>query len=540
MIYLGKQHPFGLKQFKEALYGEKSLQLCPQAAERLNETRAFVDHLLKNNIKVYGLTTGFADLRHQAVDPLRASQLSYNLIQSHDAGIGAPLSRKVTLGAMIVRASSLAKGHSGFQLSSLETLLAMIDEEIIPLVPKTGSLGASGDLAFLARMGRAMMGDDVPVWYKDSITSAKKALHQAGIKPFCPKAKEGLAVTNGTSFMISALAIAYLELILEFENILAMQGLFLNSIAAIDAAFNACMQQVRGQKGQTQVAKILSRHFQNSPFIDFVGVQDDYCIRCLPQLLGPKMELVLEQKAKIQNELNAVTDNPLLFKEEEISSDVSLERILHFSGQRWAVLSGGNFHGECITTICDVICGANAKIALTLERQITYMLNPYRNRKQLPAYLIANSQDIGLLSGYMITQYTANALAQKICQLAIPTAIFNITSANESEDVVSYGATAVERLREQIKLLKEFNAIYLCVSLQAYAIARMQKIQANKIVPSSLLAEQLFQYALAHTGDEYPYVQDQSFDIRYQKAALLLSSGAMGQLINHPLSNEFE
>lgn len=536
MISLGKRYSFGLKEFKEAVYGKKQICLCSSAIQRLEETRLFIDHLLANNVKVYGLTTGFADLRHQSVDPEQAAQLSTNLIESHDAGIGSSLDYNTILGAMIVRASSLAKGHSGFQVSSLKTLLAMIHHKIIPLVPKTGSLGASGDLAYLARISRAMMGAEVPVWFKGSLTTAAAALQEAKISPFVPLAKEGLAMTNGTSFMTSSLALAYLQELHELENILAMQGLFLNSIGAIDAAFNDCIQEVRHQTGQRNVAKILSEHFVNSSFIDLIGVQDDYCIRCLPQIFGSKIEVILEQYRKIEGELDAVTDNPLLFKENEISGDVALQRILFFEGERWVVLSGGNFHGEVLTTISDIICAANAKIALTLERQITYMLNPFRNKNRLPTYLIPHSSEIGLSSGYMITQYTANALAQKIAQFGIPTSIFNITSANESEDVVSYGATAVERLLQQIQLLKELNVIYLCVSLQAYAIAREKKIKEGSTIHPELLAERVFQLARSCDGETYPFTKDQNFEKRYQNASQLLATDQLRQIIAFPLA----
>lgn len=535
MIYLGKGHPFGFKQFYAALLERKKLVISEETAARLNATRAFVNHLLSNNIKVYGITTGFADLRHQSIAPECAAKLSCNLIESHDAGIGETLPKDLILGAMIVRASSLAKGYSGFQLSSLQTLLSMIEKGIIPHVPKTASLGASGDLAFLARVGRAMMGKDVPVWYKGSTVLASEALKDSGIPVFEPQAKEGLAMTNGTAFMIAGLAIGYMDLINALENILALQGLFLNSVGAIDAAFNECMQEVRKQSGQSMIAKTLSAHFTDSPFIDFSGIQDDYCIRCLPQLLGSKIEAIIEQRDKIEIELDAVTDNPLIFRAEEISADVHKSRVHTFENESWVILSGGNFHGECITTVCDIIASANAKIALTLERQITYMLNPFRNKSKLPTYLIPNASDVGMCSGYMIAQYTANALTQKITQLGTPTGIFNITSANESEDIVSYGATAVERLLEQIALIKQLNTIYCCVALQAYALTREKALAQGKTIPATLLAEQLFTIAIS-SGMMYPSLNDKSFEIRYAEAEKLLSSKALGTLMGNPLS----
>ncbi len=525
MINFGKGHAFTLKNLESIIYGSAPVGIADDARPRLRETRTFVAHLLKNNIKVYGLTTGFADLRNQAINPAQAAMLSCNLMESHDAGIGAYLSDEIVVGAMAARASSLAQGHSAIQEATLDTLVAMINARIIPLIPKTGSLGASGDLAFLARMGRAMQGTDAPVTYRGQVMTSAEALRLAKIRPFVPEAKEGLAITNGTSFMVSMIGIAYLREVRILDNLLVLQGLFLNAVGAIDAAFNSCIQDVRGQTGQLLVAKMLSRHFRHSSHIDRTGVQDDYCIRCLPQILGPKLETILEQYPKIQRELNAVTDNPLFFKGDEISEDVDRSRLIEFQGDRWAILSGGNFHGECITAVADAIAASNAKIALTLERQIAYMLNPHRNKGRLPCYLIKDTANAGLLSGYMITQYAANALAQKIAQLGTPTAIFNITSANESEDIVSYGATAAERLLEQVGLLEELMAIYLSVSVQAYSLVRTVEH------PESL-SEVVFQFIQAESGNCYPFTKEENFDGRYKLAQYILTSGALPTLAN--------
>jgi histidine ammonia-lyase len=289
MLSIGKKHKFDLVSFRDVVFGNKAISICPDAIKELQETRKFIEHLLKKGDVVYGVTTGFADLRKQKVDAEQAAQLSLNLIESHDAGIGAPLPFEVTLGAMAARASSLAKGNSGFQPESLDTLVQMINHRIVPQVPKTGSLGASGDLAFLSRLARAMMGEEVPVWYKKETMSAKEALEKTNIPKFIPKAKEGLAVTNGTSFMISMLSLAYLQELNALENILAMQGLFFQAIEATPNAFFSSIHRVRDHFGQTLVAKILAKHLENSPFSDPSKVQDDYCIRCAPQIFGPKI-----------------------------------------------------------------------------------------------------------------------------------------------------------------------------------------------------------------------------------------------------------
>jgi histidine ammonia-lyase len=384
------------------------------------------------------------------------------------------------------------------------------------------------------------MGDDVPVWYKNKTISAKKALQTAKIQPFKPTAKEGLAVTNGTSFIISMLSIAYFRELNALENILALQGLFLNAAGTTSIAFNASIHQVRDHFGQVLVADILSKHFRNTPFSDSFRTQDDYCIRCLPQLFGPKIEIIFEQFSKIETELNAVTDNPLFFKTKDISPDVDPKNIWQLGQESWTVLSGGNFHGECLTTIADTICAANVKIAYTLERQITYMLNPLRNRNHLPTYLIPETEQTGLLSGYMITQYTANALTQKIAQLGVPTTIFNITSGNESEDIVSYGTTAAERLLEQLQYLHELVAIYLVVSMQAYAISRTICTSAGKDIPRTLIAEQIFEAIQNITKERYPTSGDENFNERYTEAMKVLNSGILSSIMGSPIYSALE
>ncbi len=488
--YLGEEIQLSLEDFARVVYQGSGVALSEPTVVRLQETRNLIDVLLEQKVKVYGLTTGFANLRNRTIPPEKASELSENLIRSHDAGIGPCMPKEVVRGAMLLRINSLAKGHSGFSLEALQTLVQMLNADIIPDIPATGSLGASGDLATLARLGRAMMGDPVMVTNGDTRCLAAEALKKHGITPFRPRAKEGLALTNGTSFMASMLAHAYMQEIHHVETMLALQALFLNSVQALDAAFSESIHHVRNQKGQSQVAKILAKFLHNSPFVDSKKVQDDYCIRCLPQIFGPKIELILSQRDVICNELDAVTDNPLLFKNEEILDSIAARYQMQVGGDRWAILSGGNFHGENLATSADVLCMANAKLALTLERQITYVLNPDRNGHVLPTYLICNEQQQGLLSGFMIPQYTANALAQKICQLANPVSAFNITSANESEDVVSYGASAGQKLLEQLELFRQLLAVYGTVMMQAYSIARLKFPSLSAGLP----CEQLFSY----------------------------------------------
>ncbi len=505
-----------MEDFSGLLRQEYEFTLDDALVSRLNETRKFIDHLLANRIKVYGLTTGFADLRNTAVDAEDAALLSKKMLLSHDAGIGAPLPSEITFGAMCLRAHSLSKGYSGFSVESLQTLIQMINARIIPEVPCTGSLGASGDLAFLSRLGRAMMGEATPVIYRGKRMTAAEALHLADIIPFNPKAKEGLALSNGTSFMASMLAAAYLKELQFLDNLFALLGLFIHTTAAVDAAFYQMMQTVRYQNGQTRVAEVLRPYLSKA---DTGEVQNDYSIRCLPQILGPKIELILEQREKVERELNAITDNPLIFRGSELSPDVDPSRKIPFQGIDWAVVSGGNFHGETSATIADAIAIANAKIAWTIERQLTYLLNPFRNKNRFPVYLVADPKKAGFLSGYMITQYTGNALAHKIALLANPASIFNMTSANESEDVVSYGATAAHKLLDQMTLMNELLAIHLLTTSQAYSLSRKKQQVKNP------LCEEIFEKIQSKIS--CPQTDDESFEERYAEALSLLESGVL-------------
>jgi histidine ammonia-lyase len=503
-----------LEDFDRLLVSRSAPSLSPAQQARMEEVRAFIEYLLEKKIRVYGLTTGFADLRNFSVDADKAALLSRNMILSHDAGIGPPLPSSVTYGAMYLRAHSLAQGYSGFSLESMTTLLKMIEAEIIPEIPSTGSLGASGDLAFLARLGRAMMGEEVPVTFGGERMSATQALARARIAPMIPKAKEGLALTNGTPFMASMVAQSYSRILRFYDRLFPLLGLFLSAVDAVDDAFCTSIQTVRNQRGQEHVAALLRPYLS---VVESSEVQNDYCIRCLPQILGPKLEVVWEQREKIERELNAVTDNPLIFRGEEISPDIRTSQRIHFQGLDWAVVSGGNFHGETSATVADILAITNAKVALTLERQITYLFNPARNGHKLPVYLIPDRRSAGYQSGFMITQYTANALAHKISLLAHPASAMNITSANEAEDVVSYGATAAHKLYDQAGLLEELLAIYLLASTQAYAIARQNQRQRNRA------CEDLYEFFAQHL--QLPQMEDQSFDHKYRVALSLIQSG---------------
>lgn len=535
MIELGPKKELDFKDFYAVVSGESKVKLSEDCLKRLDKVVDFVEnHLIKENIKVYGITTGFADLRNYCVDAKKAKQLSHNIINSHDAGIGKSLPENVIVGAMLIRANALCKGHSGFKKENLQVLIDMINKRIIPYIPEHGSLGASGDLAMLARLGRAMEGQEVPVFYKGKTTTAKAAMEAEKITPAVFVQKEGLALTNGTSFLTSLAVISFIAQIHMYENIFALQGLFLNSYRVVDCAFYSCIQNVRKNTGQKKVAEILIKHLKNSPFVDKKGIQNDYLIRCMPQIFSYLVELFPRASEILINEMNAVTDNPLIFNEKEITDDVDKDRIFTYRGEKWAVISGGNFHGEPIAQICDSLRRINVKPIRTLEKQMTYMLNPSRHGlNSMPTYLVPDKTKLGLSSGFMIVQYTANAIAQKISFDGIPVSIFNITSGNESEDVVSYATTSANKLLDQLKLMKDFMVCWFTEALQAYAIARKEIKDLKKI--EDMISEKVFKTI---ETIKFPLTEDQAFDEHYKKIHKYLNTGVYRKIMNFPLNSE--
>jgi len=387
-----------------------------------------------------------------------------------------------------------------------------------------------------------MMGaNNVFVEFEGSTISAQQALSQCHIPPLQPQAKEGLALVNGTGFMAAMLLAAFTNQLLLMENLFALLALFLNAVSATEKAFQASIHALRPHHGQRQIAAWLHGFLANSAFCDNNTVQNDYSIRCLPQILGPLYDNLSHVRSIIVTELNSVTDNPLIFVDDEITPDLSATDRIPFDSSDWAILSGGNFHGEYLGNAADLLAMSNAKLAITLERHLTYVLNPYRNDALLPKYLIPNPADAGLCSGYMIPQYTANALIQQITFLGNPNSIYNITSANESEDIVSYGATACQKLLKQQTLLMDFTAIYLTVIAQAYAIQSAHLKTQGKALDQNQISERLFaNIRAAFPKDAFPYAQDHDFSERYTHAQDLIFSGALRETLGYTYAKAFD
>jgi histidyl-tRNA synthetase len=498
MIKIVRNFKITYENFICVIDGKYKIEISDEVKERLDDIIDFIKELLKQNTKVYGITTGFADLRDKIVSSEDSCKLSENIIKSHDVGIGKPLEKNIVKGAMFLRLVSLCRGYSAIQYTTIKLLTDMINNDIIPIIPFSGSLGASGDLCLLARMSRALIGEDIKLYNGIRV---KEAFKMYNLSPVKLSSKEGLALTNGTSFSTSQAIFAFLEMEKYFNRAIHLISLLLSGVDTVKDAFTESINDIRGQEGQTIIAKkltqLLEKHKSNPETI-----QNDYSIRCLPQILGPLYEEIGKSKKILCNEMNAVTDNPLIYKNEEISKDVSENRIFKIKNNKFSVLSGGNFHGEYITRVCDNLRTCLVKTVLTMERQITFILNPNRHGlKNIPIYLIVDEKNIGLKSGFMIVQYTANSLAQKISKLGIPDSIFNITSANESEDVVSYSMSSAQSLYEQVNYFDEFLTLYSCVAVQVVSITKPELCEILKNI-----------YDSYQIGLKYPRLEDESFE----------------------------
>lgn len=419
--------------------------LTDEARGRVQAARAVVDHVMLRGQTAYGINTGFGDLSRVRIPDDSAATLQRNLILSHSAGVGEPLPRDIVRAMMLILAASLCRGHSGVRAILIETLVDMLNRGITPVVPETGSLGASGDLAPLAHIGLVVIGEGEATLDGDRLPG-RVALERAGIPPLELVAKEGLAIINGTHMMaaIGTLAGHDARVLIESAEVAATMSL--EALRGTDVPFDPRIQRVRPQPGQAATAahvrdllngsEIIPSHRENDP-----RVQDPYSLRCIPQVIGAVRDTVDHCTGVVETELRCVTDNPLIFPDDD------------------AVLSGGNFHGQPVAMALDILAIALAELAAFSERRIYLLLDdrePLENR--LPAFL---AREPGLNSGYMIAQYVAAALVAENAILASPAGVQSIPTSAGMEDFVSMGATAGNKLRRILTNAERVIAIEL-------------------------------------------------------------------------------
>ena len=440
--------------------GERDAVLADEARERVAEARAVIARLVASGEVVYGVTTGFGALASTYVPPERARELQERLLMSHAAGVGEPLPTEVVRAMLLLRANTLALGHSGCRPELIDRLLELLRLRIHPRVPSQGSVGASGDLAPLAHLALPLIGHG-EVEVEGRSMPAGDALAAAGLEPLVLEPKEGLALLNGTQMMgaLAALMLARADRLARTASVAA--AVAVEALRGTEVAYSAALQSTRPHPGQVQTAAemrwlLRGSTIQTAHHGDDHRVQDPYSLRCVPQVHGAARDALDQLRRVLDIELNSATDNPLVFPEGgEVPEDA-------LATGRGLVISGGNFHGEPVALALDYAKLAIAELGAISERRVALLLDPRLN-DGLPAFLGASS---GLDSGLMILQYTAAALASESKTLAHPASADSIPTSANQEDHVSMGSIAARNAMTVLEHSERIVAIELICATQ--------------------------------------------------------------------------
>lgn len=424
--------------------------IAEDAKRAIEKARAYVDEKLSEGAVIYGLTTGFGKFSDTLISKEETAKLQRNLIISHSCGMGKPLSREIVRAAMLLRCNALSRGHSGIRLGTVERLIEMLNKKVHPIVPEKGSLGASGDLAPLAHIVLTLIGEG-RAEYEGEILPGSAAMKKAGIRTVELAAKEGLALINGTQIMtaIGALTLYDAKKLAAIGDIAAaMTGEALNSIKK---AYDAKVHELRGHPGQIDSASNLRKLLEgsrNSLEENYEKVQDPYSLRCVPQVHGGSRDAFDYVWEMVTRELNAVTDNPLIFPDED------------------QVISGGNFHGQPMAIAFDCLKTGISELGNISERRSERLINPNLS-EGLPPFLTEHG---GVCSGFMITQYVAASMVSENKIYAHPASVDSIPSSGNQEDHVSMGTTAARTAAMILDNTAKILAIELFAAYQAISL----------------------------------------------------------------------
>jgi histidine ammonia-lyase len=432
--------------------GGVRVRLAPAARRAMAASRKTVESAVARGDRVYGITTGFGRFAEVAIPRDRLKELQQNLVRSHAAGVGAPLPDEAVRAMMALRANALAAGRSGVRVRTVETLLAMLDAGVLPVVPAKGSVGASGDLAPLAHLALGLTGEGL-VRHRGRVVPAPKALKAAGIEPVSLEAKEGLALVNGVqmSVAVGGLALARAIRLCRVADVAGAASL--DAARGSDAAFDARVIRARPHPGALATAANLRALLAGSEIRESHRgcgrVQDNYALRCMPQVHGAARDAFEHARGVLEREMNSATDNPLVFAE---TGDV---------------ISGGNFHGAPVGLVLDYAAIAATDLASISERRIEKLVNPALS--DLPAFLV---EEGGVHSGLMMAQVTAAALVSECKTLSHPASVDSIPTSGAKEDHVSMAPIAARKLAEIVENLALVLAIELTVAFQAMEFLR--------------------------------------------------------------------
>jgi len=483
------------------------VSLSPMAVERMQASRAVVHKLVASGQTAYGINTGFGKLASVRISSEQVRQLQVNLVRSHACGVGAPLSIPETRAMMLLRANALAKGLSGVRPSTVETLCAMLNAGVHPVIPSQGSVGASGDLAPLAHLAQVVIGEGTAELRGESLPGGE-ALRRAKIAPVTLEAKEGLSLLNGTQGMLALLSLALREADALADTADVAAALSLDALRGSPGAFDARIMHARPYSGAGRTARNLALLNEGSEIREShrsaeqdKRVQDAYSLRCTPQVHGAVRDSLAQARELVQVELNSATDNPLVFVKENGDGDI---------------ISGGNFHGQPLAMAADQVAIAVATLGGISERRIEQMTNPLTS--MLPAFL---TPEPGLNSGFMIAQVTAAALTSENKALAAPHSVDSISTSGNQEDYVSMGMSGARRLSRMLGNLRSILAIELLCACQGIDLLAPLKTGAQAGAAYAAIRAQS-----AKVGEDRPLAPD------IQVVSALIDSAVFAKLLH--------
>lgn len=429
------------------------ISITNEAVEKINVCRNYLNQKTSNSSKAYyGINTGFGYLQNVTIDASQTEQLQYNLLMSHACGMGSKVPTEIVRLMLLLKIKSLSYGNSGVQLDTVNRLIDFYNFNILPVVFTQGSLGASGDLAPLSHLSLPLIGMG-KVNFNNEERSAADILSTHQLRPIALKSKEGLALINGTQFMSAygIYCLAKAEKLLQWANIIA--AISFDGFDGNPEPFHPKIHEVRPHKGQIEVAQNILQYLKDSEIAHRKNkqVQDPYSFRCIPQVHGASLDTFNYVKSVFMTEVNAVTDNPNIFPDEDL------------------IVSGGNFHGQPLALALDFFSIALSEIASISERRTYQLISGSRG---LPLFLV---NEPGLNSGFMIPQYTAASIVSQNKQLCTPSSIDTISSSNNQEDHVSMGANAATKCLQVIENVERVLAIELLTAAQALEFRKPEK-----------------------------------------------------------------
>jgi histidine ammonia-lyase len=476
--------------------GDPKIDIADEACTNVQRAADAVDRMVEEGAIAYGITTGFGAFKDCLIPRGDAALLQKNILLSHAVGTGEPFDVATVRAIMLIRANTLARGHSGIRLETLKLLVEMLNRGVHPIIPCKGSLGASGDLAPLAHMSLVMIGEGLAD-YQGVILPGRQALDLAGLQPVVLAPKEGLALTNGTSVMcaLGVLETWKAERLSHCADIIAC--LSLEALNGTALAFDERIHQLRPHPRQIDCAAYLRQALEGSDFTrpyDPTNVQDPYTLRCIPQVHGAVREAIAYMRWMVEIELNAVTDNPLIFIDQE-------------TGEA-EVLSGGNFHGEPLAIGMDYLGIAMTELGNISERRLMRLLDSASNQGVLPAFLTRHG---GLNSGFMLIQYTAAALAAENKVLAHPASVDTIPTSANVEDHVSMGASAALLARQINQNVEHILSLELMAAAQAIDFRKEKLHPGAKLGKGTRLAYEQVRSKVPFIENDtvmYPYINE--------------------------------